>query len=154
MADLQTTLGAVVRRARRERGLTRRALADRSAVSEVYLGEVERGEKYPSARVLEQVAAALDLETPDLLAQVAEALRAAATRVPAIGFVRRDHEPEARAAGRPRTPEARNAPRLTLLPRPVAPLSDEAALPALPNGVLRLVRPGAALWLPPARAAK
>ncbi len=73
--DLQSTVGAVIRRERRKRRLSRRALAERAAVSTVYLGEVERGQKYPSARVLEGLAAALELETPDLLGLVATALR-------------------------------------------------------------------------------
>ncbi len=73
--DLQSTVGAVIRRERRKRRLSRRALAERAAVSTVYLGEVERGQKYPSARVLEGLAAALELETPDLLGLVVIALR-------------------------------------------------------------------------------
>ena len=43
MADLQETVGQVIRRERKERHLTLKELADRAALSEVYLGEVERG---------------------------------------------------------------------------------------------------------------
>jgi transcriptional regulator with XRE-family HTH domain len=75
MSDLQTTVGQVIRRLRREQGLRRHELADRAAVSEVYLGEIERGEKYPSARVLEQIATALDHEPADLLEAIAADLR-------------------------------------------------------------------------------
>lgn len=75
MADLQETMGTVIRRERRERQLTLRALAEKSSLSEVYLGEVERGKKYPSAVVLERLAEALDLDVPDLLELVADELR-------------------------------------------------------------------------------
>jgi transcriptional regulator with XRE-family HTH domain len=76
MADLQETMGTSIRRARRERRLTLRELADRSALSLVYLGEIERGKKYPSARVLEELARALDMDISDLLDLVAQELRA------------------------------------------------------------------------------
>src|SRR5260370_41861195 len=76
VADLQRTMGAVIRRERHERDLTLKALAERSALSVVYLGEIERGKKYPSALVLERLAAALDLDLSDLLALVAAQMRA------------------------------------------------------------------------------
>lgn len=88
MADLQQTMGMVIRRERRERGLTLKALANRSALSVVYVGELERGKKYPSAMVLERLAEALDLSVADVLDLVAEELRG--SRQPlasAIGFV-------------------------------------------------------------------
>lgn len=78
MADLQETIGAVIRRARQEADLTLKELADRAILSVVYLGEIERGKKYPSALVLERLASALDLTVPDLLERVAEELRAVA----------------------------------------------------------------------------
>ncbi len=77
MADLQETMGAVIRRERRAQGLTLKGLAERSALSVVYLGEVERGKKYPSALVLERLAEALGLTAADLLELVADALRGA-----------------------------------------------------------------------------
>jgi len=82
MDDLQQTLGAIIRRERRERDLTLKELAERSIISVVYLGEIERGKKYPSPVVLERLAKGLDLETPDLLEIIADKLRAA--RQPAL----------------------------------------------------------------------
>jgi transcriptional regulator with XRE-family HTH domain len=82
MDDLQQTLGAIIRRERRERDLTLKELAERSIISVVYLGEIERGKKYPSPVVLERLAKGLDLETPDLLEIIADELRAA--RQPAL----------------------------------------------------------------------
>ncbi len=88
MADLQEIVGAVIRRERQQRQLTLRDLAERSALSVVYLGEIERGKKYPSATVLERLAESLELTAADLLELVADALRGAAEPVAtqAIGF--------------------------------------------------------------------
>jgi transcriptional regulator with XRE-family HTH domain len=87
MADLQETMGMVLRRERHERKLTLKELAERSALSVVYLGEVERGKKYPSASVLERLAAALELEVADLLELVADELRGPREKVVnAIGY--------------------------------------------------------------------
>ena len=88
MADLQEMTGTVIRRERRERHLTMKELAARAALSEVYLSEIERGKKYPSALVLERLAEALGLDVADLLEFVAEALREAAhpTVTRAVGF--------------------------------------------------------------------
>jgi transcriptional regulator with XRE-family HTH domain len=89
MADLQETIGTVIRRVRQETGLTLKELADRAILSVVYLGEIERGKKYPSALVLERLAAALELTVPDLLERVAEELRGVTQPqmiVSAIGF--------------------------------------------------------------------
>jgi transcriptional regulator with XRE-family HTH domain len=101
MVDLQQTMGAVIRRERRERQMTLKELAGRSAISLVYLGEIERGKKYPSALVLERLARALDMTVPDLLEYVAEEMRGVTTipRV-AMGFLL----PEARTATSRTTP--------------------------------------------------
>ena len=82
MEDLQETVGTVIRRERRERNLTLKELAERSIISVVYLGEIERGKKYPSPIVLERLAAGLDLDVPDLLEMIADELRG--IRQPAI----------------------------------------------------------------------
>lgn len=88
MANLQTAIGEVIRRVRQERSVTLKALAARAGLSVVYLGEVERGKKYPSAPVLERLAVALGLDLADLLELVADGLRAATPteRTDAIGF--------------------------------------------------------------------
>jgi Zn-dependent peptidase ImmA (M78 family)/DNA-binding XRE family transcriptional regulator len=46
--------------ARRRRGLTQRALADLAQITPRSVGSFERGERLPSAKVLQQIAAALD----------------------------------------------------------------------------------------------
>lgn len=96
MADLQATLGAVIRKERRRRRRTMAWLAERAAISLVYLGEIERGKKYPSALILERLAWALALPVPVVLELVAHDLRADESREPvnAVGIAIPAH-PEA-----------------------------------------------------------
>ncbi len=86
--DLQETMGTVLRRVRQERSLTIKALAGQAGLSVVYLGEIERGKKYPSAPVLERLAVALGLELSDVLELIADELRATMqpANTEAIGF--------------------------------------------------------------------
>jgi transcriptional regulator with XRE-family HTH domain len=87
MADLQRTVGEVIRRERRNRRLTLKDLAERAIISVVYLGEIERGKKYPSPVVLERLAGALELEVSDLLELVAIEMRGPQPQMlRAIGF--------------------------------------------------------------------
>ena len=86
MSDLQQTMGTTIRRERGALGLTLKGLAERAALSVVYLGEIERGKKYPSALVLEKLAEALELSMPDLLEHVAEDLRGVREPAMALGF--------------------------------------------------------------------
>jgi transcriptional regulator with XRE-family HTH domain len=75
MADLQEIMGRVIRRERQERRLTIKELGDKAGLSEIYVGEIERGQKYPSSKVLESIAGALDLDLADLLELMAEEIR-------------------------------------------------------------------------------
>jgi len=88
MADLQEIMGRVIRRERQDRQLTIKELGDKAGLSEIYVGEIERGQKYPSSKVLENLANALDLDIAELLELMAEEIRA--ERQPqttsAIGF--------------------------------------------------------------------
>lgn len=73
--DLQEVMGRVIRRERQDRHLTIKELGDKAGLSEIYVGEIERGQKYPSAKVLESLADALDLDMADLLELMAEEIR-------------------------------------------------------------------------------
>ncbi|MGH2478837.1 MAG: helix-turn-helix domain-containing protein [Ktedonobacteraceae bacterium] len=86
--DLQEIMGRVIRRERQERHLTIKELGERAGLSEIYVGEIERGQKYPSSRVLESIAQALDMDIADLLELVAEEIRyeREPQQVNAIGF--------------------------------------------------------------------
>jgi XRE family aerobic/anaerobic benzoate catabolism transcriptional regulator len=65
-AELLTHVGAVVKAHREQAGLSRRALAERAALSERYLVELEGGLGNISVARLADVAAALDLRMVDL----------------------------------------------------------------------------------------
>jgi len=75
MADLQEIMGRVIRRERQDRHLTIKDLGEKAGLSEIYVGEIERGQKYPSAKVLESLAEALDLNVAELLELIAEEIR-------------------------------------------------------------------------------
>jgi transcriptional regulator with XRE-family HTH domain len=81
MADLQALLGYVLRQERQNQDLTMKELGEKAGLSEIYIGEIERGQKYPSAKVLESLARALELDLATLLELVA-------------GEIRREREPE------------------------------------------------------------
>ncbi len=89
MTDLQEIIGRVIRRERQIRNMTIKELGEKAGLSEIYVGEIERGQKYPSAKVLESLAEALELNIADLLELVAEEIRN--EREPqmtnAIGFI-------------------------------------------------------------------
>ena len=75
MADLQEILGRVIRQERQYRRLTIKELGDKAGLSEIYVGEIERGQKYPSAQVQESIANALELALSELLELMAEEIR-------------------------------------------------------------------------------
>jgi transcriptional regulator with XRE-family HTH domain len=75
MADLQEIIGKVIRQERQQRQLTIKELGEKAGLSEIYVGEIERGQKYPSAKVLESIARALDLDIAELLELMAEEIR-------------------------------------------------------------------------------
>lgn len=86
--DLQEIMGRVIRRERQNRRLTIKELGEKAGLSEIYVGEIERGQKYPSSRVLESIARALDMDIADLLELVAEEIRYERTpqKMNTIGF--------------------------------------------------------------------
>ena len=75
MADLQEVVGRVIRQERQARDLTIKELGSKAGLSEIYVGEIERGQKYPSAKVLESLASALGLDIAELLELMAEEIR-------------------------------------------------------------------------------
>jgi transcriptional regulator with XRE-family HTH domain len=62
-------LGEFIRTQRRLANLSLRDLAERTAVSNPYLSQIERGLHEPSVRVLKAIAGALDLSAETLLGQ-------------------------------------------------------------------------------------
>lgn len=64
---LRQTLAQNLRRLRQERGLTQEALADLAGVNRNYVGLIERQENSASVDVLDQLAAALEIDPVELL---------------------------------------------------------------------------------------
>ena len=75
--DLLSAIGETLRAERTERGLTLKKVAEGAHVSVSYLAEIERGEKDPSSKVLENIARSLDMEVSELLVRIASALEPA-----------------------------------------------------------------------------
>jgi transcriptional regulator with XRE-family HTH domain len=71
---LRTTLGQVLRRARHNQRRTLADVARAAKVSIQYLSEVERGRKEASSEVLAAICEALDVELPEVLAEVGREL--------------------------------------------------------------------------------
>jgi transcriptional regulator with XRE-family HTH domain len=74
---LREAIGGTIRRARTERRRTLRDVSRDARVSLGYLSEIERGRKEPSSELLAAICDALALSLPELLDDVADALRPA-----------------------------------------------------------------------------
>jgi transcriptional regulator with XRE-family HTH domain len=75
--NLLSAIGETLRAERTDRGLTLKKVAEGAHVSVSYLAEIERGEKDPSSKVLENIARSLDIEVSELLVRIASALEPA-----------------------------------------------------------------------------
>jgi transcriptional regulator with XRE-family HTH domain len=64
---LARAFGKNVRRKRRERGLSQEALADAVRLAPTYVGQLERGQRNPTLKVVEAFARALKTDPLDLL---------------------------------------------------------------------------------------
>ncbi|SOB60504.1 Transcriptional regulator, XRE family [Pseudodesulfovibrio profundus] len=67
MNDILLKLGKRIREFRKENGLSQSQLAEMAGLNDKYLGEVERGSNNISIKNLGQIAAALQVETFELL---------------------------------------------------------------------------------------
>lgn len=61
------SLGRRIREARRQKGYTQRALAEKADVGEVYLSEIERGLKMPSMNIFIKIVSALEVSADYVL---------------------------------------------------------------------------------------
>jgi transcriptional regulator with XRE-family HTH domain len=81
---LRTTLGDVLRRIRLSQGRTLAEVARLARVSLPYLSELERGRKEASSEVLAAICEALEVELPDVLAEVRREMLGIRFRQPAL----------------------------------------------------------------------
>jgi transcriptional regulator with XRE-family HTH domain len=70
-------LGDVLRRTRLKQGRTLADVADAARMSMQYLSELERGRKEASSEILAAICDALEVELPDVLAEVGRELASA-----------------------------------------------------------------------------
>lgn len=83
MTLLRTQLGNSLRSHRLRQRRTLRDVSGAARVSLGYLSEVERGQKEASSELLASICDALELELADLLLEVSDGMRTAATSMPA-----------------------------------------------------------------------
>jgi|SRR5271165_384976 len=76
---LRTTLGDVLRRTRLGQGRTLADVARAARISMQYLSELERGRKEASSEILAAICDALEVDLPDVLAEVGRDLAAVGT---------------------------------------------------------------------------
>ena len=69
---LAEIFGANVRRARQERGITLEALADEVGLAYTYVGQIERGRRNPTLKVVERFAEAFSVDPLSLLSRPKE----------------------------------------------------------------------------------
>jgi transcriptional regulator with XRE-family HTH domain len=81
---LRTTLGDVLRRIRLDQGRTLADVATAGRISMQYLSELERGRKEASSEILAAICDALEVDLPDVLAEVGRDLAGAGTEQQAI----------------------------------------------------------------------
>jgi transcriptional regulator with XRE-family HTH domain len=66
MSNARTGLGEIIRQQRVTIPLTLQELADMADVSPSHLGRIERGERFPSARILRKIARPMGFEEDEL----------------------------------------------------------------------------------------
>jgi len=68
MTNLRELVAQNIKKYRRIRGLTQEMLAEQAGTSTTHIGMVETSKKFPSIKMLEKIARALDVDTPALFA--------------------------------------------------------------------------------------
>ena len=66
MTNLRHLLASNMKENRRKHGFSQAKLAERAGLSTQYVAMIELGRKFPSPENIEQIACALDLDTPEL----------------------------------------------------------------------------------------
>ncbi len=84
MTYLHQVVGANVRRARRQLGYTQAFVAEQCNVSAGHISEIEHGNKFPSARLFEQLAHVLSMQPYELLQEYGPVSSAGGREPPSV----------------------------------------------------------------------
>ena len=68
MTNLRELLAQNIKKYRKMQGLSQESLAEKAGTSTTHIGMIEIGKKFPSPKMLEQIAGALGIDTPELFA--------------------------------------------------------------------------------------
>jgi len=68
MTNLKELVAQNIKKYRKIRGFSQETLAEKACTSTTHIGMVEIGKKFPSVKMLEKIAEALDIDTPELFA--------------------------------------------------------------------------------------
>ena len=68
MTDLRGLLARNIKKRRKILGISQATLAEKAKTSSHYIAQIEQRKKFPSSEMLERIAAALDLDSPELFA--------------------------------------------------------------------------------------
>jgi transcriptional regulator with XRE-family HTH domain len=66
MTDLRLLLGKNIKKFRKIQGFSQVILAEKACTSTTHIGMIEIGKKFPSTKMLEKIAEALGVDTPEL----------------------------------------------------------------------------------------
>jgi len=66
MTDLRKLLAQNIKKYRKIREFSQEMLAEKAGTSTTHIGMIETGKKFPSPRMLEKIAEALGIDTPEL----------------------------------------------------------------------------------------
>ena len=63
-------LGSTIKRLREQKNLTQEQLAEKADIHTSYIGQIERGMRYPSLKILFKIADSLNVKIIDLFKEV------------------------------------------------------------------------------------
>jgi transcriptional regulator with XRE-family HTH domain len=66
MTNIRALLASNIKQRRRILGFSQEKLAEKASISTNYIAEIEQQIKFPSSDMIERLAAALEIDTPDL----------------------------------------------------------------------------------------
>ena len=66
MTDIRSLLSDNIKKRREFLGISQAALAEKVETSTQYISQIERKMRFPSPEVMERIAAALEMDTPEL----------------------------------------------------------------------------------------